>query len=94
MATATKWSIEHHGSALAKFLAGLRDEQMLFEAAALIEILQTRGIELREPVRNLWETVCSNYAASTFESFMSSDPAIGSCSSMECSRNGPTSPIE
>jgi len=64
MATATKWSIEHHGSALAKFLAGLRDEQMLFEAAALIEILQTRGIELREPVRNLWETVCSNYAAS------------------------------
>jgi hypothetical protein len=49
VSSATKWNIEHHGNALAKFLAGLRDEQNLFEAAALIEYLQTSGNELREP---------------------------------------------
>jgi hypothetical protein len=45
----TAWIIEHHGDALAKFLAKLRDEQTFFEAAALIEYLAQSGNQLREP---------------------------------------------
>jgi hypothetical protein len=86
VSSATKWNIEHHGNALAKFLAGLRDAQNLFEAAALIEYLQTSRNELREPRSKSLGNGLFELRGKQVRIFMSSGAVTGSCFSMECSR--------
>jgi hypothetical protein len=43
------WKIEYQGTALVQFLADLKDDRALFEAAALTEYLRRRGNHLGEP---------------------------------------------